>query len=653
VASGSGADQNKFKVAEIGGKMVFSGQFINYPQTNDKTISFGYALEGGFSIASLKVMTVDLGNLAGYTAGTDFLIGANFNPSDGFHSLDFSVGLNNSYQIIFGQKKLTRSFAFNIPKPVITRALSTENIARGIAPFFSSSSPKMDFQIGKDYFLNSISSMFNYATGSLDSVKNHIVIETSEADQNTIQIDASAKIDGALVFGGGLELGVTLSYSDEFSKPMNQYTIVNGKLLSLANYNSSSNSSLFSLKDEVVFLLKNAPLLVLDLINALITKIGEAIESGVDFTLKTLDGACEFGGNIAGDIGSGFAEIASYAPTLPFMNSSLKSTFCDQKIIDGYMSQKVKTASEERSKIDSGTDKTLYLISKCYRINVSNSNKEIIQVFDPCRLTIAIDPHMFQQYRFEESDKNNAGIFYYDYATLTWSEIPGDMNQDPDTVSTEVSKSGTYAVGILYSPGADRKAPEIQGHYPVNGGIYDPDSLIWAKLYEPTLGIGIDLANSSLKIDGSVVDALWDPVRNKLFFKPKTILPLGIHTLEIIASDYNNNKQTEFVQFTVNRISDVKFVTTGETVDISCYPNPMNQSLSVEIRNCKYGNYDIGIYNFLGQKIKLLFNGKITGSDQRLVWDRTNNRGQVVASGPYFIRIKNDENIVVKKIVVQ
>jgi len=654
VASGEGSEQNKLKLAEVGGSMVFSGEFLTYPQNNNLSINFGYALEAGFSVLNLKVMNVDLGMVAGYTAGLDFKLGANFTPEDGFNSLDLGMGLSGTSSIVFGQLQNRKEIGFNVPKRVITRALSSENIIRGVAPFFNSSAPKMDFQIGKDYFRNSINNMFEYSTGGLDSVAEHIVIEVSDSKAKSLEIDAKVEIDGALVLGGGLELGVTLSYSDEMSTISSQSTIVNGDLLPLASYNSTNPENLFSIKDEVVFLLENAPKLVLDLINALIDKIADAIEAGVDFTLETIDGGCTLAGNIVSSgttiISSGLGKISSYSPNIstyiPF-----KSTFTDPQIIDAYMSRRVVNSSGEEIDRNDQAERTLCLISNCYRINIYNDSGNIVPLFDPSLLTIAIRQEMLKAYGFGEDEKTKTRIYYYNYTTLNWEEIDGDLNEHPDTVSAMIDKSGTYAAGILFDPNSDKVAPEIQDHYPTEGGIFDPDSIFRAKIYEPTLGVGVDLANSSLEIDGKYVESLWDPVNNIISFKPVNPLAIGSHTFKITACDFNKNKTVKEIAFMVTRLG--KDETSENGISITCYPNPVNSYLNIELQNCNNGITEIGIYNSVGQKIKILFTGKINNQLQVMNWDRTNHNGFIIKPGIYFIRVKNDNKIFVKKIIAQ
>jgi VWFA-related protein len=655
VASGEGSKQNKLKMAEVGGSMVFSGEFLTYPQNNNMAINFGYALEGGFSVLSLKVGNVELGKLLDCTAGLDYTLGANFSAEDGFHSLDLAMGLSKSNSIIFGQLQQREEINFNVPKRVILRALSQENIIRGVAPFFGSSFPKMDFQIGADYFRNSINDMFEYTTGSLDSVEDHIVIEVSEANAKCLEIDASVDIDAALIIGGGLKLGVTLSYSDEMSTISNQSTIVNGDLLPLATYNSNNTDNLFSIGDEIKFLLKNTPALIKDLINALIKVIGEAIEAGVDFAIETWDGTCTFTGNLISSgttiITSGWTEIASYKPSLSSLNP-LKSAFTEPQIIDAYMSRKVVNSSGEKIGENDLQEAILYLISNCYRVNIYNDEGVIIPVFDPSLLTIAIDQEMTEVYGFSEDDKMLAKMYYYDFASLNWEEIADDLNEDPDTVAALVDRSGTYAIGIVFDPERDNTAPEIQGNYPVDGGVYDPDSIFWAKLYEPTLSAGLDPGNSTLEIDGAEVEALWDPINNIISFKPVTSLSLGSHTFKITATDLNNNKTEKEITFTVNRLA-TGYNTGRNDIAIHCYPNPVNHFLSIELSGCNNGITEISIYNQVGQKIKILYNGEISNYLQINSWDRTDDRGLMVSPGIYFVRVKNDNKILVKKIIAQ
>jgi hypothetical protein len=394
--------------------------------------------------------------------------------------------------------------------------------------------------------------------------------------------------------------------------------------------------------------------LVLDLINAIIDKISKAIEAGVDFTLETLDGACTFTGNVISSgttiISGGLAEIASYSPSISTFNP-FKSTFIDPQIIDAYISRRVVQSSGKKIAKDEQVQSTLCLISNCYRINVYNDSGKIVPVFDPSLLTIAIKQEMFNTYGFSEEEKALARIYYYNFGTLNWEEISDDLNENPDTVSTMIDRSGTYAIGILFNPENDKTAPEIQGNYPVDGGIFDPDSIFWAKLVEPTFSIGLDIANCSLEIDGKKAEALWDPINNIISCKPDKPISLGIHTFIITAYDNNGNKAEKVISFTVNRLTSVddsKF----KNLSFNCFPNPVDNSLNIDLINCNSGETEISIYNISGNKIRTLFNGILTLTPRKYIWDRKTENGLMVPKGIYFIRVKNGNKILVRKILV-
>jgi len=653
-ATGTGSKQNKMKLADIGVQSVYSGQFITYPQNNDLTLNFGYALEGGFSLLSLEVMNVKLGNLVQYTAGADINLGTNFNPSDGFHSFDLALGLNQDFQIIFGNLEKRRELSFNVPKKVITRALNGDNIIRSLAPFMDPSAPKMDFQIGKDYFLNSINQVFTYATGPLDDISDHIVIELSEGTTKALDVDLTVKIDAAMILGGGLELGVILSYADEKSTFNSHHTIVNGKLLPLADYHEPADKDLISLKDEVKFLFENTPKLIAAIINGLISRIKEAVEAGKDFLLEGFDQTCTFAGNLlntsAGAFTTGYAEIASYVPDVPGINI-LKSGFTEREVIKGYMSTRVIRRTGNVS--DRQDEKTgiLCLVSNCYKINVYNDIDSIIPSFDPCLLTIAIDPARLARFGFTEAEKSKARICYYNFSTLEWEELAEDLHSHPDTVAALVNRSGTYGVAVTWFTEDDKEAPAIEGHYPVNGGIYNNDSLVWAKVTEPLLGAGIDPAACSLTIDGKEAELTWNPVNNFFSTKPAAPLPVGTHTLMIKTGDYNGNIAFKDITFTVTKETHIPEIRSS-AMDIRCWPNPVSEVLYIEISGCT-GEVEAAVYNNLGQRITDFWLGKADGSPLNFTWKPLTPNNSKLPTGVCFVRVRCGDEIRVKKVLIR
>jgi hypothetical protein len=71
------------------------------------------------------------------------------------------------------------------------------------------------------------------------------------------------------------------------------------------------------------------------------------------------------------------------------------------------------------------------------------------------------------------------------------------------------------------------------------------------------------------------------------------------------------------------------------------YPNPFNPSTSIKYQLPEAGPVTILVFNILGQKVKTLMNNTFQDPGYfRLEWDGTNNNGQSLSSGIYFLQLK-------------
>ncbi len=71
--------------------------------------------------------------------------------------------------------------------------------------------------------------------------------------------------------------------------------------------------------------------------------------------------------------------------------------------------------------------------------------------------------------------------------------------------------------------------------------------------------------------------------------------------------------------------------------DVSCYPNPFTDQVSIDIRQEAGSKLTVDIYNLAGQRIVRLFQG-ISSGDNHLTWNGTDERGFPVAPGTYICR---------------
>jgi uncharacterized protein (DUF362 family) len=109
--------------------------------------------------------------------------------------------------------------------------------------------------------------------------------------------------------------------------------------------------------------------------------------------------------------------------------------------------------------------------------------------------------------------------------------------------------------------------------------------------------------------------------------------------------------------FDGNRVTGLKFKTTSSITHIDnengllshaykinkTYPNPFNNRVQISYQVPEKGYIMVGIYNINGQKVKTLFEGENnTIGDNLLSWDGTNEQGMAMASGTYFVTIKQN-----------
>lgn len=82
------------------------------------------------------------------------------------------------------------------------------------------------------------------------------------------------------------------------------------------------------------------------------------------------------------------------------------------------------------------------------------------------------------------------------------------------------------------------------------------------------------------------------------------------------------------------------------------YPNPFNLGTKIEFQSLINIPAEIIIYNILGQKVKMLFNGVASIGKNTKRWDSKNDSGQIVPSGPYFYVLRIQGNIFSKKMIL-
>ncbi|MCK5125066.1 MAG: M20/M25/M40 family metallo-hydrolase [candidate division Zixibacteria bacterium] len=84
------------------------------------------------------------------------------------------------------------------------------------------------------------------------------------------------------------------------------------------------------------------------------------------------------------------------------------------------------------------------------------------------------------------------------------------------------------------------------------------------------------------------------------------------------------------------------------------YPNPFNPTTTIEFYNPKSKPVEVTVevFNIIGQRVKLLFNGKASPGINTVEWDGRDNNGAPAATGLYFYRLKAKDFSESKKMIL-
>jgi len=104
----------------------------------------------------------------------------------------------------------------------------------------------------------------------------------------------------------------------------------------------------------------------------------------------------------------------------------------------------------------------------------------------------------------------------------------------------------------------------------------------------------------------------------------------------------------EFTYMVTNADNDI----IAKTELYGNYPNPFNPDTNIGFSVKEAGKVTLEIYNSRGQLVKTLVNGVIESGDQIVTWNGTNDSSKTVASGVYFYKMKTENFISTKKMIL-
>jgi flagellar hook assembly protein FlgD len=117
--------------------------------------------------------------------------------------------------------------------------------------------------------------------------------------------------------------------------------------------------------------------------------------------------------------------------------------------------------------------------------------------------------------------------------------------------------------------------------------------------------------------------------------------------VRITASDYFHTVADSSVTVTVEEGGAGSYAIT---VDENFFDPMRNESARISLGTYS-GAVSVSVYNMAGTLVRTI-EGSASGEDTAVLWDGTNDGGEVVASGVYFLRIRTDREEQIRKVAV-
>lgn len=120
-------------------------------------------------------------------------------------------------------------------------------------------------------------------------------------------------------------------------------------------------------------------------------------------------------------------------------------------------------------------------------------------------------------------------------------------------------------------------------------------------------------------------------------------------------NDKEHSEWSEIWCFTTGEMTGIK---EEETVNVNLfnlsqnYPNPFNPTTTITFKLEKHTNVVLEIIDLNGSLVKKLVDEFKNAGEHKILWDATNENGNKVSSGIYIYRIKTDNNIQAKKMIL-
>jgi hypothetical protein len=160
------------------------------------------------------------------------------------------------------------------------------------------------------------------------------------------------------------------------------------------------------------------------------------------------------------------------------------------------------------------------------------------------------------------------------------------------------------------------------------------------------------VSDSLGKFEMPLPEGSHDLTVSRLFYETSTIYGVDTSNEEITELELN---LTDHYPQLIDVIADSEDITAKSELKIyptPFYPENSRDNMKISFSLDKTSKVHAMIYNIKGQKIDNLCNETLRAGEHNLTWNGKNQNNKTVSSGVYFVRLKTDEMIMNRKILV-
>ena len=245
---------------------------------------------------------------------------------------------------------------------------------------------------------------------------------------------------------------------------------------------------------------------------------------------------------------------------------------------------------------------------------------------------------------------NRSHVFRTTDGGINWTNITGSL---PDRFPGDIAVNPTNEANVYItfsgygSPHVFKSSDYGSTWIDISQSLPDipTNAIVIAPQFPNHIYIGTDIGVHVSVDSGNSWYDFSDGLPDALIVMDLSISPLN---RKLRIASHGNGAYERSLLGAVTQIAETGIISTGFELKQN-YPNPFNPSTRIEYTLHHAAWAELSVFNVRGQKIKTLISARQSAGTKTVTWDGTDFRGQPVAAGTYFYRLKAGSLVQAKK----